>query len=340
MKQNEWFRDHVLPDLVQLHRIKKVIHSGKTPYQSVEFAELGPWGRCLILDDKIQSSEWDEVIYHQSLVHPPMMAHPDPRSVFIAGAVWTKRYVQSVADFLAANRCAGRYVVCVAQSMSGLGAAAVVGATLREVLAYGSVERAVMVDLDKDVVELCRRYLPTFHRGSFDDPRVELLFTDAKKYLEECEERFDVIILDLPEPIEGGPAYMLSTKEFYELVRDRLADDGTVSLQAGASTWGNHQCFTAVVSTVKAVFPLVFPYEVCVPSYCGMWGFAFASASLIPPDADEVDRRIASRISKDLRFYDGLTHHGMFSIPRNLRRAIAEEKTVITIDNPYYIYTP
>lgn len=302
MKQNEWFRDHVLPDLVQLHRIKKVIHSGKTPYQSVEFAELGPWGRCLILDDKIQSSEWDEVIYHQSLVHPPMMAHPDPRSVFIAGG--------------------GE------------------GATLREVLAYGSVERAVMVDLDKDVVELCRRYLPTFHRGSFDDPRVELLFTDAKKYLEECEERFDVIILDLPEPIEGGPAYMLSTKEFYELVRDRLADDGTVSLQAGASTWGNHQCFTAVVSTVKAVFPLVFPYEVCVPSYCGMWGFAFASASLIPPDADEVDRRIASRISKDLRFYDGLTHHGMFSIPRNLRRAIAEEKTVITIDNPYYIYTP
>ena len=302
MKQNEWFRDHVLPDMVHLHRIKKVIHSGKTPYQSVEFAELGPWGRCLILDDKIQSSEWDEVIYHQSLVHPPMMAHPDPRSVFIAGG--------------------GE------------------GATLREVLAYGSVERAVMVDLDKDVVELCRRYLPTFHRGSFDDPRVELLFTDAKKYLEECEERFDVIILDLPEPIEGGPAYMLSTKEFYELVRDRLADDGTVSLQAGASTWGNHQCFTAVVSTVKAVFPLVFPYEVCVPSYCGMWGFAFASASLIPPDADEVDRRIASRISKDLRFYDGLTHHGMFSIPRNLRRAIAEEKTVITIDNPYYIYTP
>ena len=302
MKQNEWFHDHVLPDLVQLHRIKKVIYSGKTPYQTVEFAELGPWGRCLVLDGKIQSSEWDEAIYHQSLVHPPMIAHHGPRSVFIAGG--------------------GE------------------GATLREVLAYDSVERAVMVDLDRDVVELCRQYLPSFHQGSFDDPRVELLFTDAMKYLEECDEKFDVMILDLPEPIEGGPAYMLSTREFYELVRDRLAEDGTVSLQAGASTWGNHQCFTAVVNTLKKVFPLVFPYEVCVPSYCGMWGFAFASANLVPPDAAEVDSRIAARIDRDLRFYDGLTHHGMFSIPVNLRRAIAEEKTVITIDKPLYIYTP
>ena len=302
MKQNEWFRDHVLPDLVQLHRIKQVIYSGKTPYQSVEFAELGPWGRCLILDGKIQSSEWDEAIYHQSLVHPSMIAHPGPRSVFIAGG--------------------GE------------------GATLREVLAHDSVERAVMVDLDKDVVELCRRYLPSFHQGSFDDPRVELLFTDAMKYLEGCDERFDVMILDLPEPIEGGPAYLLSTREFYELVRDRLAEDGTVSLQAGASTWGNHHCFTAVVNTLKKVFPLVFPYEVCVPSYCGMWGFAYASKSLIPPDAAEVDRRIAERIDKELRFYDGLTHHGMFSIPANLRQAIAEEKTIIAVDNPFYIYTP
>jgi spermidine synthase len=302
MKENEWFHDHLLPDLLQLHRIKQVIYSGKTPYQSVEFAELGPWGRCLILDGKIQSSEWDEAIYHQSLVHPSMIAHPSPRSVFIGGG--------------------GE------------------GATLREALRYESVKRAVMVDLDRDVVELCRQHLPTFHQGSFDDPRVELLFTDAMKYLQESEEKFDVIILDLPEPIEGGPAYLLSTREFYEMVRDRLADGGTVSLQAGASTWGNHQCFTAVVNTLKKVFPLVFPYQVCVPSYCGMWGFAFASASVIPPDAAEVDSRVASRIDKELLFYDGLTHHGMFSIPKNLRRAIAEEKTVITVDNPFYIYTP
>ena len=279
-----------------------MIYSGKTPYQSVEFAELGPWGRCLVLDGKIQSSQWDEAIYHQSLVHPPMIAHRDPRSVFIAGG--------------------GE------------------GATLREALAHRSVERAVMVDLDRDVVELCRQHLPTFHQGSFDDPRAELLFTDAMKYLEGCNQKFDVMILDLPEPIESGPAYLLSTVEFYRLVRDRLADGGTVSLQAGASTWGNHRCFTAVVNTLKQVFPLVFPYEVSVPSYCGMWGFAFASESVIPPDAAEVDSRIASRIDNELLFYDGLTHHGMFSLPRNLRRAIAEEQTVITVDEPFYIYTP
>ena len=302
MKGNRWFHDHVTPDMVQSHSIKEIIYSGRTQFQSIEIIDCGGFGRCLILDGKIQSSEGDEFIYHEALVHPPMIAHPHPEMVFIAGG--------------------GE------------------GATLREALRHSSVKRVVMVDIDKEVIDICRRFLPSFHQDSFEDSRLELHYTDAKSYLEECQERFDVIILDLPEPVEEGPAYLLHTREFYQVVRERLAADGILSLQAGASSWGNHQCFTAIINTLKAVFPLVFPYEAHIPSYGGMWGFALASQKLSLLSPTEVERRISSTIGKSLRFYDGLTHQGLFSIPKHLRQAIEAEKRIITEKEPFFIYQP
>jgi spermidine synthase len=305
MKENEWFYDYVTPDLVQSFRIREEIFTGKTQFQSVEVIESCGLGRCLILDGKIQSSEWDEFIYHEALVHPPMIAHPNPEKVFIAGG--------------------GE------------------GATLREVLAHSSVKRVVMVDIDEEVIDISRRFLPSWHQDSFEDSRLELRFVDAIKYLEECVdkgEKFDVVILDLPEPIDEGPAYLLHTKEFYQTVRETLAPDGIISLQAGASLWGNHRCFTAIINTLEAVFPLVFPYDAFIPSYGGTWGFAVASPKLIPPNPAEVDRRISSSISRSLRFYDGITHKGLFSLPKHLRKAIEEETTVITTKQPFFIYQP
>lgn len=305
MKENEWFQDYVTPDMVQSYSIKEIIYSGRTQFQSIEIIESGGLGRCLILDGKIQSSEWDEFIYHEALVHPPMIAHPRPERVFIAGG--------------------GE------------------GATLREVLAHSSVKGVVMVDIDEEVIDICRRLLPTWHQGSFEDSRLELRFVNARKYLEECVDigdNFDVVILDLPEPIEGGPAYLLHTTEFYQVVREKLAPDGILSLQAGSSSWGNHGCFTAIINTLKAVFPLVFPYDTFIPSYGGTWGFALASPKLSPPTVAEVERRIASRITEGLRFYDGIAHQGLFSLPKNLREAIAEEQRVITVDKPFFIYSP
>jgi len=306
MNENRWFYDHVTPDMVQLHSIKEIIYSGRTQFQSIEIIDTASFGRCLVLDGKIQSSELDEFIYHEALVHPPMIAHPDPERVFIAGG--------------------GE------------------GATLREVLSHPLVKRVVMVDIDKEVIDICRRFLPSFHQGSFDDSRLELLFVDAKSYLEECDdkdEKFDVIILDLPEPIEEGPAHLLHTREFYQLVGQRLAPDGVISLQAGSSSWGNHECFTAIINTLKSVFPLVSPYEAHIPSYGGMWGFALASQNLTAHlSPREIDRRISSRTKMGLRLYDGLTHQRLFSLPKHLRQAIEKEKRIITTEQPFFIYQP
>src|SRR3989338_9015718 len=233
-RNSNWFFDNLSPEEGHIHGIKKTLYSGKTEYQSMEILETGSYGKCLILDGKMQSTEVDEFIYHEALVHPAMLTHPKPESVFIVGG--------------------GE------------------GATLREVLRHKTVKRAVMVDIDKEVVDRCRELLPEYHQGAFDDPRAELRYMDARKYLEETSEVFDVIIIDISEPVEEGPAYLLYTKEFYDLVFERLSEGGLIALQAGTTAIHYLLNFSAVCHTLKAVFPIVTPYHASLPSFGLPWG--------------------------------------------------------------------
>ena len=296
------FSDDISPDLTVLHSIKERIYSGRTKFQSVDIINTGSFGVCLVLDGKIQSSEADEFVYHEALVHPAMLAHPRPERVFIAGG--------------------GE------------------GATLREVLAHKTVKKAVMVDIDEEVVELCRRFLPSWHRKAFDDPRAELHFADARQYLEESSDEFDVIIIDLVDPLEQGPARLLYTREFYQIVRQRLGHAGIMSVQAEPSEWKNLDNFTAIANTLRNVFSIACPYQVHIPSFFGLWGFVAASQSLDPSELtpEEIDARISTRISKRLESYDGLTHQAMFTIPKHIRRKLAASRKIITDERPISAY--
>jgi len=300
--KRKWFHDHISPDLTMLHSIKGMIYSGQSEFQSVDIINTGSFGICLVLDGKIQSSEVDEFIYHEALVHPVMLTHPKPERVFIAGG--------------------GE------------------GATLREVLAHNSVKKAIMVDIDKEVVDVCRRFLPSFHQNSFDDPRAELHFADARKYLEESSEKFDVIIIDLADPLTQGPARLLYTREFYHIVKQRLEPDGIISVQAESADWVDLQNFTAIASTLKSVFPIVRPYQAHIPSFLGLWGFVSASESLDPTKLtpEEVDSRVSVRISKKLKSYDGLTHQAIFTIPKHIRHQLATTKKIINDKEPISAY--
>jgi spermidine synthase len=296
------FSDHISPNLTVLHSIKGRIYSGRSKFQSVEIINTGSFGVCLVLDGKIQSSEADEFIYHEALVHPAMLTHPQPETVFIAGG--------------------GE------------------GATLREVLAHKTVRRAVMADIDEEVVELCRRFLPSWHQNAFDDPRAVLHFTDARKYLEESSDKFDVVIIDLTDPLEQGPARLLYTREFYQIVKQKLGHAGIMSVQAEPSEWGNLDNFTAIVNTVRSVFSIARPYQVHVPSFFGLWGFVAASQTLDPCELTpaEIDARISARISRKLESYDGLTHQGIFTVPKHIRRKLAASKRIITDKQPISAY--
>ncbi|MFQ5455893.1 MAG: polyamine aminopropyltransferase [Nitrospirota bacterium] len=300
IKSYKWFLDSLNPDEAHMHSIRKIVCAKETKYQLLEIMDTGSYGRCLVLDGKIQSSEADEFIYHEALVHTPILSHPDPKKIFIIGG--------------------GE------------------GATLREILRYKSVESILMVDIDEEVVENCRRYLPDWHRGSFDDPRVEIKFQDAREYLENTKDTYDVIIIDISEPVEEGPAYLLYTKEFYNIVKERLSENGVISLQAGTTAIDRLITFAAVYKTMKMVFPVVLPYQAVVPSFGLPWGLIFASTDIdamtIPPY--EIEKRIESRINGDIRYYNGEIHQGQFLFPKFLKDGLEKEERIIEDNHPLY----
>ncbi len=197
-----------------------------------------------------------------------------------------------------------------------------------------------MVDIDEEVVKLCGRELPSWHQNAFNDSRAELHFADARKYLEESSDKFDVMIIDLVDPLEQGPARLLYTREFYKIVKQRLGQAGIMSVQAEPSEWGNLDNFAAILNTLRTVFSIVRPYQVHIPSFFGLWGFAVASQSLDPCEltAQEIDARISARISKKVGSYDGLTHQAIFAIPRHIRKKLAATKRIITDKQPISAY--
>ncbi len=318
---SEWATEAVTPDLHQLTRIRRVVYEGRTRFQQVEILDTEIFGRVLRLDGKTQSSQSDEYVYHEALVHPVMLHHPAPRRVFIGGG--------------------GE------------------GATLREVLRHRSVESVVMVDLDEEVVNLCKEHLPTWHQGAFDDPRVELRHEDALAYLEGADEPFDVMILDLVDPMEAGPAYRLYTQEFYRMASDRLTDNGALVVQSGPAIAGmtagpatdanSHEPealtdlvrgFTALYHTLGSVFPIVTGYSPVIMDFGGAWSFVLASksgedsAGLAP---ERVDTLISDRITAKLGYYDGITHRHIFSLPKPLRDALAAETWIVTEEHPLLV---
>jgi len=299
----KWFLDFLTPDSCHMHGVKTILHANQTKYQQMEIMETVCYGRCLVLDGKMQSSERDEFIYHEALVHPAMLTHPSPKRVFIVGG--------------------GE------------------GATLREILRHKSVEYVLMVDIDREVVESSKKYLPEWHQGAFDDPRVELKFLDARKYLEETEDIYDIIIIDISEPVEEGPAYLLYTREFYNIVMNRLTKEGIISLQAGTTSLTALLNFSAVYQTLKSVFPVVSSYEAWIPSFGLPWGFSLASKQHHPQklSSQEIDGRIKERITGELRYYDSVVHQGQFLLPKHVRLSMEKEERLIEDNQPLFIYS-
>ena len=298
----KWFFEATTPVEGHMHAIVRTVVQAQTKFQSVEILETASYGKTLVLDGRMQSSQADEFIYHEALVHPGLLAvgGPPETALVIGGGE---------------------------------------GATLREILKYPSIRRAVMVDIDAEVVELCRRHLPEMHRGAFDDPRTAVRHEDARGYLERTSDRFDLIISDLVEPLEEGPACLLYSKEFYKIVHDRLTPTGTFTMQAGMTKVADLAFFTAMHRTLREVFPVVAGYQSFISCFGTPWGFILASKKIDPrrQDAATIDRLINERVKGSLDYWDGLTHQHAFALPRHIRKAIDAETRVVTDARPLIV---
>jgi spermidine synthase len=285
-----WYTETGTPNEAHTFSVNAVFFMGRTAFQDVAIFDTDEYGKVLVIDGKTQSAEDDEYVYHEALVHPAMLVHPDPRRVLIVGG--------------------GE------------------GATLREVVQYGSVERVVMVDIDQELVQLCQKWMPEWHEGAFDDSRLELVFGDGKEFIEQTSETFDVIIIDVCDALEAGPALALYTEDFYRRVSDRLAPAGILVVQAMELSGLDYQDHLKVRDTLRKVFAVVRSYSTFIPSFWSEWGFLIASDAVDPAalSRDVLAERLRTRgrigdedLGAKLEFYDADTHVRLFALSKDVR---------------------
>ncbi|MCP3025444.1 polyamine aminopropyltransferase [Halobacillus sp. A5] len=222
-----------------------IIHSEESAYQKIIMTRDDNDTR-LFLDGSLQFSSTDEHRYHETLVHPPMEAADEKEEILILGG----------GDGIAA----------------------------KEVLKYPEVERVSLVDLDPAVTHLASsdRHLIELNENALNDERVEVENADAFKYLEEAEDLFDVIIIDLPDP-NNESLNKLYTREFYSLVRNHLEPGGVSMIQATSPLFAREVYWT-IDETVRDTGLSVENFHVDIPSF-GNWGFIMASRSEINPES-------------------------------------------------------
>ncbi len=209
--------------------VSRILYEGKSEYQEILVLENPELGKMLVLDGVVQLDEKYEFLYHEYLAHVPLHAHPNPEDVLIIGG----------GD----------------------------GGTLREVLKHDSVKRAVLVDIDSQVIEVSKKFFPTLS-SSFEDPRAIVVNEDGYKYIQDYEEEFDVVIVDSTDPV--GFAQVLTTEQFFRLVHRALKEDGIYAGQTESIHY-HLEMVVKVQKNLQKVFPIVDLYTSVVPIYAGYW---------------------------------------------------------------------
>lgn len=174
-----WIADQGGGDITAAFRVTERIHEERTPYQRLEIYQSPLFGRMLVLDGAVQTTEGDEFMYHEMLAHPALVTHPSPRHVLIIGG----------GD----------------------------GGLLEEVLKH-PVERATMVEIDEAVMRASRRYLPKIAGGAFEDPRATVVVGDGIAYVRETGDRFDVVLVDSTDP-EGPAIGLFAEDFYADVAR-------------------------------------------------------------------------------------------------------------------------
>ncbi|WP_119343859.1 polyamine aminopropyltransferase [Facilibium subflavum] len=190
MKQ---FKEVLHSGYQQTLEITKVLFESKTEHQHLVIFENPVFGRVMALDGIIQTTEKDEFIYHEMLVHVPMFAHGNIKDVLIIGG----------GD----------------------------GGILREVLRHQTINSACLVEIDAAVIDLCQTYFPLHSKGAFSHPKAEITIQDGCAFVKNTPKKYDLIICDSTDPI--GPGESLFTAEFYRDCKSILNDDGIMVTQNG-----------------------------------------------------------------------------------------------------------
>ena len=264
-------------------QVDRQLYTEQSDFQRIDVFECEEFGRFLTLDGYMMLTERDEFIYDEMIVHVPMAVHKEAKDILVIGA----------GD----------------------------GGVVRELTRYDRVERIDLVEMDPQVVEACRAYLPG-NACRMDDRRVHIYFENALKYIRRCEEEYDFIIVDSSDPF--GPSEGLFTREFYGSCFNALKEDGIMVNQQGSPFYTEdasamQRSHKRIVST----FPISRVYQAHIPTYAaGYWLFGFASKKYHPVDDFDRDKWLGLHLKT--QYYTVRLHVGAFCLPAFLEEMLKE----------------
>ena len=284
IKNEWWFREELYPDVAQLIKVSKILFQKTTKdkkgntLQELLIADTPRFGRMLTLDGAIQLTEGDEKYYQEPLTHCSLFSHPNPKNILIIGA----------GD----------------------------GGILREVVKH-PVRSIDLVEIDREVIDLTKKYIPHLAGKSWNDPRLTVSIQDGALFMENTKKKFDVIIIDSPGPI--GVAKSLFQTSFYANCKRVLGDGGIIMRQTGSSMLQPDE-MPSNLEIMKKLFPETQVFLTAVAVYIGGY-FTFVAASnkkgVFKKALPSLEKRF-TKLKLETNWYTPAMHRASMSLPREL----------------------
>ncbi|KAJ1528686.1 hypothetical protein ONE63_007079 [Megalurothrips usitatus] len=289
-----WFSEvnDLWPGMSLSLEVQEVLHKEKSSFQDIMVLQTKSHGKALILDGIIQCTESDEFAYQEMISFLPLCCHPSPKRVLIVGG----------GD----------------------------GGVAREVAKHPGVEQIDQVEIDSQVIEVSKKYLPSMAVG-FTHPKLSLHVEDGFKFMQQHEQAFDVVITDSSDPI--GPAVSLFQESYFTLMRRALRPGGIVCSQGG-TVWANAEHVAQTLAHCKATFPSAAYAFATVPTYpTGQIGFVLGSMNEENNFKDPVRSFSEAELeSMQLRYYTSDIHRAAFTLPRFAQKILASSSSTNASD--------
>jgi spermidine synthase len=284
MATDSWINETLYPDWGQRFRVKRELARVQSEFQDIAIFESHSHGRVMVLDGVIQITEGDEFVYQEMLTHVPLMAHGEAANVLIIGA----------GD----------------------------GGVLRRVLQHKTVAKAVMVEIDGEVIRLAKEFLPRIAGDAWTDTRAQVIVGDGIDYVKRAADAsFDVIIVDSTDPI--GVGEVLFTDDFYRNCARILTARGLIVNQCGVPFMQADE-LRETSERRRAFFPHVTAYVAAVPTYVGGfmtlgWAAKHAALTTVPVETIR-DRAARAGILGQTGYWTPEIHVGAFHLPPYISR--------------------
>ena len=271
----------------QSMEITKVLADEKSKYQQIRIFDTVANGRVMTLDDIVQITSRDESAYADMLTHLPMLEHGKVERVMIVGGGDL-----SIAD---------------------------------EALKHKNVKEVVLVDIDGDVIRLCKKLFGEVNAKAFKDKRMTVEVADAFEYLgrKSSKNRFDLIIADRPDPV--GPGKALFGETFYDRVKGALKPGGYATFQTGVPFYQPWE-ITEALQELARFFPTSGLYLTVVPTYIGgFMALSWATKGGKPLGSEKGIKNAAKAFKKaklKCEYYNPAIHAAAFALPNWIAKLV------------------